>query len=182
MPLIRTRRLAPPVAATLCAGALLAGSLLAGVPAAAQQQAGPRPAPGIWSYVEQDGLHKATVLDLAGFFQVQCKEAKVSLVVLVNSEGPLPGAGRQGPVPAQIRFEGQTIPITMNEQPKYSSVSGPIHTTVYLVSVQNRGLDILNGIKKAHAFLIDQGQVVLSYSSKGSGAAIAQLEKNCAGG
>jgi len=175
MPMIRTTHFA----AALVAGSLAAGAFLAGPPAAAQQQAGPRPAPGVWDYVAQDGLHKATVLDLSGFFQVQCKEAKVSIVVLVNSEGPLPTAGRQGPVAAQMRFEGETIPITMTEQPKYASVSGPIHTTVYLVSVQGRGLDIINAIKKAHAFLIDQGPVVFAYSSKGSSAAISQLEKSC---
>ena len=176
MPLIRKKRRV----AALFAGAMTACALSAATPATAQQAAGPRPSPGIWDYVAQDGLHKATVLDLSGFFQVQCKDAKVSIVVLVNSEGPLPTAGRQGPVAAQMRFESQTIPITMTEQPKYASVSGPIHTTVYLVSVQGRGLDILNAIKKAHTFLIDQGPAVFAYSSKGSGAAISQLEKSCA--
>ena len=176
MPLIRPRSLA----SALLAATLSAAAGLAGLPAAAQQQAGPRPAPGVWNYVAQDGLHKATVLDLSGFFQVQCKEAKVSIVVLVNSEGPLPTGGRKEPLSAQMRFEGQTIPITMTEQQKYASVSGPIHTTVYLVSVQGRGPDILNAIKKAHAFLIDQGPVVFAYSSKGSGAAISELEKGCA--
>ena len=168
----------------LLAGALAAGALTAATPLAAQQAAqqaaGERPAPGIWSYIHQDDLYKATVLDLSGFFQVQCKDSRVSIVVLVNSEGALPTAGRQGPIDAQIRFEGQAIPISMTEQPKYARTSGPIHTTVYLVSVQGRGLDILNAIKKAHAFLIDMGPAVLAYSSKGSGAAISQVEKNCA--
>lgn len=164
----------------LLAGALAAGALTAATPLAAQQAAGERPAPGIWSYIHQDDLYKATVLDLSGFFQVQCKDSRVSIVVLVNSEGTLPTAGRQGPIDAQIRFEGQTIPISMTEQPKFARNSGPIHTTVFLVSVQGRGLDILNAIKKAHAFLIDMGPAVLAYSSKGSSAAISQLEKNCA--
>src|SRR3546814_20496099 len=63
---------------------------------------------------------KATVADLAGFFQVQCRAAKVSLIVLINSEGPLPTAGGQTGVDAQIRFEGKTFPIVMNEQPNYA--------------------------------------------------------------
>ncbi|MFN4090142.1 MAG: hypothetical protein ACK4QW_14030 [Alphaproteobacteria bacterium] len=165
--------------------ALLAG-LLAGPgaspPALAQQTVDRRPAPGIWEYVRQDDIHKATVLDLSGFFQVQCKEAKVSIVVLVNSEGPLPTAGREGPIQAQLQFEGQTFPITMTPQPRYAGTSGPIHTTVYLLSVQDRGLEILAAIKRAHAFLIDQGPAVFAFSSRGSSAALGQLEKACTAG
>src|SRR3546814_12690979 len=115
---------------------------------------------------------KATVADLAGFFQVQCRAAKVSLIVLINSEGPLPTAGGQTGVDAQIRFEGKTFPIVMNEQPKSARTPGPIHTTVFLLSVKEHGLGILPAIKKAQAFLIDQGSQVSAISATGSAAAI----------
>lgn len=173
------------------AGAALAAGLLIGGAATAQDQAQSRSqgraaaerfVPGIWQYSRQDDLHKATVADLAGFFQVQCRAAKVSLVLLINSEGPLPTAGRSDPVPAQFRFKDKTIPVTLTEQTRYARQSGPIHTAVFLLTVKDRGPEILDAIKKAHAFALDQGSTVSAFSAKGSAAAISDMEKNCVAG
>src|SRR3546814_9837965 len=85
-------------------GLWLAVFLGAAVAGPAVAQPAPAAVPGIWNYTRQDDIHKATVADLAGFFQVQCRAAKVSLIVLINSEGPLPTAGGQTGVDAQIQI------------------------------------------------------------------------------
>lgn len=138
-----------------------------------------RTQPGIWSYVNQEGLHKATVADIAGFFQVQCKAGGVSLVLLVNSEGPLPGLQTETEEAAEIRFESQAFPIVLSFQPTYSKAGDPVHTSVFLVSSQGRGMAILQAIKEGHAFLIDRGESVSAFSARGSHSAIGQLERNC---